>query len=113
MAEPLIARFEEIWRDIADLCDDLTVEQWNAPTDCPGWTVRDNVAHMIGTERMLMGDRPSAAPDRGDRPYVRNDIGKANEQWVEAYREWDGTKLLDEFRAVCARRLDQLRALGP
>src|SRR5205085_7236541 len=39
------------------------------------------------------------------------DIGKANEQWIAAYSGWDGPKLLDEFRAVTARRLDQLRAL--
>jgi uncharacterized protein (TIGR03083 family) len=114
MTEPLIDRLHEVWSDIADLCDGLTRVQWDTPTDCPGWTVRDNVAHMIGTERMLMGEQPGARPVGADSPvpaYVRNDIGKANEQWIEAYCDWDGPKLLDEFRAVTARRLDQLRAL--
>ncbi len=114
MTEPLIERLHEVWSDIADLCDGLTGAQWETPTDCPGWTVRDNVAHMIGTERMLMGEQPTAPAEAGETTvpaHVRNDIGKANEQWIGTYRDWDGPKLLDEFRAVTARRLDQLRAL--
>jgi len=115
MTEPLIDRLHEVWTDIADLCDGLTSAQWETPTECPGWTVRDNVAHMIGTERMLMGEQPGAPPVADDTPvpsHVRNDIGRANEAWIEVYHAWDGAALLDEFRAVTARRLDQLRALS-
>jgi uncharacterized protein (TIGR03083 family) len=111
--EPLIERLDEVWRDVADLCDGLTAQQWATPTECPGWTVFDNVAHMIGTERLLDGDRPSAGADpSADAPHVRNDIGRANEQWIEAYRGWDGADLLAEFRTVTARRLDTLRAMS-
>ncbi|MDO5677022.1 MAG: maleylpyruvate isomerase family mycothiol-dependent enzyme [Propionibacteriaceae bacterium] len=28
--------------------DALTPEQWGAPTDCVGWTVRDLLAHLAG-----------------------------------------------------------------
>jgi len=113
MSEPVAERLQEVWQDIAELCDGLTPAQWDTATDCPGWTVRDNVAHMIGTERMLMGEQPSADRPAADKPYVRNDIGRANEQWIESYRDWDGAKLLDEFRAVTARRLDILGKLTP
>ena len=111
MTEPLVSRLEEVWGDIAALCDGLTDTQWDAPTECPGWSVFDNVAHMIGTERMLLGERPEAADAAVDAPHVRNDIGMANEQWIATYRGWTGAKLLDEFRAVTARRLDVLRAM--
>jgi uncharacterized protein (TIGR03083 family) len=68
---------------------------------------------MIGTERMLAGDQPTAPADAGaDAAHIRNDIGKANERWIESYRDWSGAKVLDEFRAVTARRLDALRALS-
>ena len=67
MTEPLIASFEDVWGDIAGLCEGLTPEQWALPTDCPGWSVQDNVAHMIGTERMLAGEQPSAPRGRGRR----------------------------------------------
>ena len=115
MTEPLVLRLEEVWNDIAALGDDLTTDEWIMPTECPGWSVFDNVAHMIGTERMLAGEQPgtsdAATEAAAHAPHVRNDIGKANEHWISAYRGWDGPKLLDEFRAVTGRRLDGLRAL--
>jgi uncharacterized protein (TIGR03083 family) len=112
MTEPLISLLDEVWRDVATVCEDLTVEQWRTPTECPGWTVQDNVSHMIGTERMLLGEQPAPgteAPE--DSPHIRNDIGKANEQWIATYRDWDGAALLDELRRVTGRRLDALRAM--
>ena len=94
------------------MCEGLTAAQWSTPTDCPGWTVHDNVAHMIGTERMLLGEQPTAnSDDVAGSPHVRNDIGTANEQWIATYRDFDGDELLEEFRAVTARRLETLRAL--
>jgi uncharacterized protein (TIGR03083 family) len=67
---------------------------------------------MIGTERMLAGDQappPTAEPGA----HVRNDIGKANEQWIDSYRALAGKEVLDEFRKVTADRLAALRALTP
>jgi len=110
MAEPLIALFEDVWGDIADVCADLTDAQWERPTDLPGWTVQDNVAHMIGTERMLLGEKPEADPVDGGA-HIKNDIGKINEQWIESYRERHGREVLHEFRTVTQRRLDALRAM--
>jgi uncharacterized protein (TIGR03083 family) len=112
MAEPLIELLSSVWSSIADLCRDLDDAKWDRVTDCPGWTVKDNVAHMIGTERMLMGEQANAsAPD--DAAHVRNDIGRANEQWVESYRAQPGRDVLAAFEAVTAQRLEQLRALTP
>ena len=45
---------------------------------------------MIGTERMLLGRAGDAPADTADAPHVRNDIGKANEQWIASYRDDDG-----------------------
>jgi uncharacterized protein (TIGR03083 family) len=113
MTEPLIDRLDEVWNDIAGLCAGLSAQQWATPTECPGWTVFDNVAHMIGTERLLDGEQPAASADAyADAPHVRNDIGRANEQWIESYRGRDGAALLDEFRRVTARRLETLRAMS-
>jgi uncharacterized protein (TIGR03083 family) len=110
--EPCITLLDNVWRDIAGLCDGLSDDQWDAATDCPGWSIKDNVAHMIGTERMLAGDQaPPASVEPG--AHVRNDIGKANEQWIESYRSLTGKEVLDEFRKVTGSRLAALRALTP
>ncbi len=114
MTEPLIDALEAVWNDIVSVCADLTPAQWSTATDCPGWTVHDNVAHMIGTERMLLGEQPTTdAAEVAESPHVRNEIGAANEQWIATYRDFDGAHLLDEFRTVTGRRLDVLRALSP
>ena len=36
--------------DVADLLDTLTPPQWESPSLCDGWRVRDVVAHLIGYE---------------------------------------------------------------
>jgi uncharacterized protein (TIGR03083 family) len=33
------------------LLDELSVEEWDAPTECPGWTVADMVGHLIGAAK--------------------------------------------------------------
>lgn len=43
--------------------------QWDAPTPCDGWTVRDVVVHVIDTEREFLERQdlaPGPAPDVGD-----------------------------------------------
>ena len=112
MTEPLLERFTEVWSDVAALTEGLSDAEWDLPTDCPGWTVRDNVAHMIGTESMLAGE---TAPPGGDAdgPHVRNDIGRANEQWVAAYRARPGAEVRAAFLEVTERRLATLRSLAP
>lgn len=112
MEHPLIDQLAEEWRILDELCASLTDDEWDRPTDLPGWTVRDNVAHIIGTERMLAGDpSPAATGAAGD--HVRNPIGEANEAWVAHHRSWPGADVLAELRRVTASRLATLRAMTP
>ena len=83
---------------------------WDAPTCLPGWTVRDNLSHMIGTESMLL---QRTAPERQDEDgtHVRNAIGAANEQWVEAMRGCSGPEMLERLDEVTSARLEALRSM--
>jgi len=112
VSDEIIQQLEHEWRTIDELCASLTEPEWDTPTDLPGWTVRDNLAHMIGTERVLAGDpAPELSTPGGD--HVRNPIGEINEAWVSHYRDRPGTEVLDEFRRVTAERLAALRAMSP
>ena len=62
MTEPMIDHLADVWQDIAGIGADLSADEWRLPTECPGWSVHDNVAHMIGTERMLLGEEPARGP---------------------------------------------------
>jgi len=74
--------------------------------------VQDNVAHVIGTEGMLLGESPGVEIDRADHPHVRNDIGAFNEQWVQSMRERSPAEVLLRFRDVTSRRLAALEAMS-
>lgn len=100
------------WDSIDALLAGLTDEQWEAPTSLPGWSVRDVVAHIIGTEMMLSGT-PTPDIDITGRDHVHNDIGALNERWVEHLRSESPQELLATYRDVIAKRKAALTAMTP
>ncbi len=101
-----------VWASIDRLCSDLPAGQWDIPTGCPGWTVKDQLSHLVDYEARALG-RPASGHEPGPLPHVKNEIGRANEVGVDARRVMSGAAVLDEFRQVTAERLAQLRRLTP
>jgi len=95
------------YRALADLCADLTPQQWDTPTCLPGWTVRDVLSHVIGTEAGLMGE---TAPDVdiSHLTHMQNPIAEANELWVESLRGTSGPEMVARLEEVTGRRLNEL-----
>jgi uncharacterized protein (TIGR03083 family) len=109
VSEPVIEALEETWSATATACQDLHPDAWDVATDCPGWTVRDHLSHVVGTELGLLGE--SMPPEPDPMPdYVHNPIGQSNEAWISARRGIPGTEVLEEFMAVTTRRLGELRS---
>lgn len=110
--DAVIDALDEVWSSIVHACEGLDDAQWTLPTDCPGWTVRDQISHLIGIERSLLGDEPP--PATGPVPtsaQVKNPFAEANERWVAARRTTPGATVLAEFVDVTRRRLEALRSL--
>ncbi len=97
-----------VWASISALCRDLTEEQWKTLTECPGWTVQDQLSHLTGTERML-GGKPESGHQATELGHVHNPIGAMNENHVDERRSRAGAAVLAEFDEVTAERLLQLR----
>jgi uncharacterized protein (TIGR03083 family) len=112
-ADPSIECLEETWASISSLLEGLSDDAWGLPTACPGWTVQDQLSHLVGPEALFLGrPQPAAPPPGAPRPaHVRNDLGARNEAEVDYRRPWPGAAVLEEFREVTALRLEQLRAL--
>jgi uncharacterized protein (TIGR03083 family) len=106
--EELIGGLAQVWSSLVALGEDLAPVDWEQPTDCPGWTVRDQYAHMIGTESALLGD---PVPPPLTAAHAHNRMGEVNEGWVDPLRGQPGAAVLKAFRAVTARRLVALRAM--
>ena len=110
--EPVVDQLVEVWSSFAAACEDVRAAQWDLPTDCPGWTVKDQVAHVIGIERMVMGDDPPPTLDTV-LDHVRNEFAALNEAWIQSRRARSGGEVLAEFASVTRRRVRALRALPP
>ena len=107
MSEPVIELLESVWGSIARLGADLTEEQWDTPTECPGWSVRDQVSHIIGLERMLSGfDSEPPATEGG-----LDGVAAFNEGQIAPRRSLPGSEVLAEMNDICAQRLEALRNL--
>lgn len=106
----VVAHIEQVWDSLGAFCERLDDAEWRQPTECPGWSVQDNLAHLLGIEYRLLGrETPEHALADGAL-HVRNDLGRWNEAWVASMRAFPGAQVLAEFRAATAERLATLRA---
>ncbi len=108
--DTLVAALNDEFDALLELGRDLSPEQWDTPSEVPGWTVKDNFSHVIGTELMLLG-RPDETIDVGDPAHIHNDIGKFNEVAVATRRDRSGQEVLAEFALVAGERKAALAAM--
>jgi uncharacterized protein (TIGR03083 family) len=105
----LIDMLADTFGSISALGAELSEPEWKRTTDLPGWTVQDNLSHLIGTERSLQG-LPATEHRAGERDYVKNPIGEWNESEIDARRTMTGAEVLAEWNELTALRLTTLRA---
>jgi len=111
--QELVGALDDVWSSIGSLGDDLSEAEWKTPTEVPGWSVQDNLAHIIGIEARILGRDEPEHDVPADLPHVHNEVGASNEVAVDARRARSGAAVLAEFRDITGERLAQLRASGP
>jgi uncharacterized protein (TIGR03083 family) len=80
-------------RDLADYLDTLTAEEWNQPSLCPGWSVRDVVGHIVSYD-VLSWPRLLAMTVRSGFS-----LRLANQRGVEESRRLGTDELVARLRA--------------
>ena len=111
MSEASIGLLSACWASISALGASFGPAEWDIATDCPGWSVRDNVSHLIAIERRLLGF-PNDPPLSEYPAYVKNEIGKFNEDAIELRRHRPGAEVLAEFNEITAQRERALAAMS-
>lgn len=112
--------FPQERRQLLELFSDLSEEDWDTPTICQGWTVKDIGLHLFGDDiGYLSGKR-----DRFNNPFFRNkdmhaweslvkNLNEANELWVKA-AERISPKLLSDLLALTGKQFyEYLQSLDP
>jgi uncharacterized protein (TIGR03083 family) len=109
-----VAAWEQSVRSTIALAETFTDDDWKRPTECPGWTVQDVLAHLVSVELTLLGEDPAPGHVLNEYPdYVRNDLGRFVEPGVDARRSKTGPEVLAELREVLDRRLVALPGIDP
>ena len=104
----LVDAFEQTARAVIDLGRGCGEDDLARPTDCPGWTVHDQLAHVVGVEAWLEGHKdPRVQLPQYD--HIRSDLGKRIEYAVEVRRGHTGAEVIAELEDVLAQRLSTLR----
>jgi uncharacterized protein (TIGR03086 family) len=73
-----LARYQTVATGFTARLHGVAPDQWSTPTPCPDWTVRDLVAHVVGTQRAVLSRLDDAEPDPVDA------AGDLTAQWGEA-----------------------------
>lgn len=110
---PSLQPYADAWTHstdaISELVGPLAEGEWNRRTDCPGWSVRDIVSHVIGIECEVLGDpRPIHTLPR-DLYHVVDENSRYMEVQVDVRRHHTAPEMTSELEYVLIRRARQLR----
>src|SRR5215218_5496127 len=87
-----------------DLAAGLTPDEWEAPSDCAGWRVRDVYAHMGG---VFHGVVDPTEFDLGDDP----DPERGLDHMVDKRRMWTVDEVVEEYETFSAQAIDALAGM--
>lgn len=92
--------------DLVALIETLRGEDWQAPTDCPTWSVSDMVGHLIGSAKAAASKRELIRQNlygaRHAREYDGNAMDAYNALQVKEHAALTPTEKVAELRAVAA-----------
>jgi uncharacterized protein (TIGR03083 family) len=90
----------------------LRDEEWQRPTRCEGWSVRDVLAHMASSERYnracLAGTVSALFTEMAEKGAT--DLASANEIGIREYDDRPTEAVLEEWRQASRENLHALRA---
>jgi uncharacterized protein (TIGR03083 family) len=109
---PTVEALTSVWESLDSLLSGLTETQWREPVPVPGWDVHATVAHIFGTEAMLLGVEPEVTVDSAAIEHVRNPIGAMNENWIASYDAASPDEMIAAFRQFTGQRATMLRSMS-
>jgi uncharacterized protein (TIGR03083 family) len=109
--------FPEILEELLDLLSSLSAEEWDMPTACPSWSVKDVAQHLLGDDigilsRKRDGYSPSEQQIENWEELVAL-IDTLNDVWVQATRRISPRLLRDLLRHVGTQVHAYFQTLDP
>ncbi len=113
----MVDLFQDERAILVELLESLAQSQWDLPTACPGWSVKDVVAHVLGDDlNNLSGGRDHHSSGRfegsGWADLVAF-VNERNEAWVDALRRLSPRALIELLGFSGGRLEPYFRSLDP
>lgn len=108
--ELILQGLKSVWSHWIEFGSELTEEDWETPSRLPGWSVKDNLAHLVSGEYMLSGR--SLPKSEVSAEHIKNPIGEANEQALYSFRDKTGLEVLEAFKEITSERLEKLAVMS-
>ena len=109
--------FPGLLQEFLGLLEQLKPQEWALPTPCPGWSVHDLVAHMLGGElgQLSMGrDGYHGGLIDGDSwDRLVKGLNELNHQWVVAMRRLSPRLLTDLMKSAGGQVNEYFGSLDP
>lgn len=100
----LIAAYEAATRALLDVGHGLRDHELALPTACPGWSVKDVLAHVVSLEEYLAtGELPDVEVPPSER--ITTDFQRLTERGVLALRDVAHDELLERLRVAHEQRV--------
>lgn len=114
-----VERFPGLSARLLKLLKSLPAGHWEAPTACPGWSVKDVAAHLLGGNlgRLSFGRDRLQLPQGGDGPQGYAElvgfINRRNAEWVEAARQISFPLLIQFIELTDPQVYEYFKSLPP
>lgn len=111
--------FRPLHAELLTLLRGFTPEEWERPTICGAWTVRDVAAHLLDTTlRRLSLDRDRMPPPPPDRPIAGYAdlvafLDQLNADWVKAARRLSPRVVIGLLEPALAQVADHFDEVDP
>ena len=109
--------FPEVLNALLDLLSDLSPEDWNRSTICPGWSVKDVATHLLGGKIGILSRKRDGYLYSGD-PVMKWDdlvalINNLNKLWIGAASRLSPRVLCELLKITGEQVCDYFQSLDP
>ena len=103
--------------NLIEVLESLKSEEWEMPTSCPGWSVHDLAAHILGNDvtQLSMGrdEFKALLIDADDWKGLVAGLNTLNGQWVEAMKRVSPRLMIDLLRWTGGQASGNFQSLDP
>lgn len=107
--QPYIDAWTHSIESVNEMVAPLAEGEWNRATECPYWSVRDIVSHIIGFECELLGDPRPIHTLPSDLRHITSETARYTEVPVDIRRHHTAPEMTAELDYTIIRRSRQLR----